>query len=82
MGTVAVVVLLVAVAMPGPVTADEQWALNLGQWSWHWDDVDNQDHHLVAIEYRGWTVGGMINSDDNTSLIAGYHFRLFPKCSG
>lgn len=61
-------------AAPGRVLGGD-WSLNLGQWSWHRGDADNAIHHLVAVEYRGWMLGGMINSHDRASLIAGYHFR-------
>lgn len=52
------------------------WAINLGQWSKHWrGDAENNTHHLVAVEYQGWTLGGMINSDDEASVLAGHHFQ-------
>ena len=77
--SIATVVVVIVLASAPPAFADSEkglWALNLGQWSSHFDnDKENETHNLVAVEYDGWTAGYMRNSDDNDSLVAGYHFR-------
>lgn len=66
-----------AIATPALAESDEAlWAVNLGQWSSHFDsDAENETHNLVAVEYDGWMIGYFKNSDDNDAVLAGYHFR-------
>lgn len=71
-----VVVLLASASSAFADSEERQWAVNLGQWSSHFDnDDDNETHDLIAVEYKGWHAGYMRNSDDNDSFLAGYHFR-------
>lgn len=35
----------------------------------------NEFHPLVRYEHLGWTVGAMLNSEENFSALAGYTFR-------
>jgi len=71
--------MVVAAAVATSVVAqadDAPWAVNLGLWSKHWNlDADNETHNLIAGEYKGWTMGYMRNSEDEDSVLAGYHFH-------
>lgn len=66
---------VVACLIPPAACARGDWAINLGQWSWHPDGADNDVHDLIALEYRGWMIGRMVNSYDRTSVMVGYHLQ-------
>ncbi|QDP66498.1 MAG: hypothetical protein Tp1111DCM1126091_4 [Prokaryotic dsDNA virus sp.] len=66
----AVVLLMTSCA---PVMADDSFILHVGGWSKHWgfdtSNITNENHKVLAGEYRGYLAGYFENSYGNDSFM-------------